>query len=416
VLEKINKTVLNKVFKITLLIIIFGFATLTRIQKFDQEGGDHQTYKEAVEEFVSGVNPYVYTIRSYEDRALKHGYATLPTLLYIYTFFYKVNQIFDLDIATKVLWKIPTLLADIGVGILFIKTLYKKNFVALLFCLLVWFFNPHILIRKEYTLWEPLPVFFLFLSACLLNKNDFASGAAYGLAISFKTFPIIFFPLFLLISKDKIKFLLGGGLIGLLISIPFMKSFEDFSTYINGSVFVHGQRKVQGRPLLTFISFYTQKYGINSNQPTYTAQYAYLALFVPWAISVIAFFKRKTQNIYSLSIPPIIIYIVLTPVFNRTHIVWFIPFLLLGVFYLFENLQHMFYIIGTICFILVSGYLYIWNRGFPIYNCYEMVSPTPTEKAASQQCDNFDAFGFSHCPKDLGYCLPHCCLHEKVNQ
>jgi len=159
----------------SLIVLIFTVSIFLRLIAFDQEGGDHRIYKKTVIEFLKGTNPYEYTVRSYQRADLKHGYAYMPTLLYIQASLTQINRIFDWDQPTKYLWKIPVLLTDIGVGIIIYNILKKKNYSNLIIIvgLLFWFFNPYFLIRYEYTNYEALPIFFLLLSLITVGKKDF---------------------------------------------------------------------------------------------------------------------------------------------------------------------------------------------------------------------------------------------------
>lgn len=399
----------SKHIRVFLLAVILALGLFIRITKFDQEGGDHRIYKKAVTEFLSGVNPYKYTIESYNSRTLKKGYAYLPTLLYVYTLLSKVNQAFDLDVPMRQMWKIPTLLADIGIVMLIIKILYKKSHSATLLIILFWLLNPHIVIRKEYVLSDPLSIFFLLWSMYHLGKKDGLSGLMYGIAISLKTYPLILFPLFILNSKNKIKFILSGMLFALIISTPFAKSYDDLITYIQGSILVHSSRGVQGRPILTYLSFYLRGLGINFLQSVYHNIYSSLSLLLPWTASIYMFLKNRNESIYKQSLLPVATYFLLTPVLNRTHLLWFLPVALMGLYETFSSKKVYFYSTTVAIYIIMTLYLSQWNKGIHIYECH-MVSIIPTKKAVITVCNELEKFGFSHCPERYGKCLPHCCI------
>jgi len=388
-----------------LLLITAGL--FLRFRYFDTEGGDHRTYKKAVNTFISGENPYKYTVESFEKVELKKGYAYLPTLLYVQTFFVKMNQLFNGDWATKHMWKLPVMLADLMIVLVFAKKYYKKDFLFLCFITAFWLFNPHILARKEYVLYDPFAVLFLLLSFMTIenDKKSWLSGLYFAIAVSFKTFPIILLPIFLLKSKRKIAFLISGALLALIISIPFL---DDLQTYIRATLLVHGDREVQGRPILTFLSFYGYNIGINFYQTLFHKIYAKLAILLPWVAGIFLYFRNKKHTVFQLSLIPIGLYYLVTPVLNRTHVLWFIPMVLIGLYDVFKDKKVYMYMLASTIYIFLFGYLAIWNRGYKIYEC-SMVSITPSEKASTRICDKFDVFGISHCSKKFGTCLPHCC-------
>lgn len=101
-------------------------ALYLRMVCFNEEGGDSETFTNAVESFLDGENIYKETVRSYSQESTdNHGYAYFPTLLYIYTPLYLLSN--RLNIEPHILFKIPVLLADIFVGVLIFKILYKEE-------------------------------------------------------------------------------------------------------------------------------------------------------------------------------------------------------------------------------------------------------------------------------------------------
>ncbi len=386
---------------IFLIIILLG--VILRITYFNEEGGDHLTYKTAVTQFLSGENPYEYTVQSFKDPKLKNGYAYFPALLYVQSAFVKLNQAFNLDWPTKYMWKVPILLADLLIVAIFVKKYYKKDYYFALTATTFWMFNPHIIARKEYVLYDPLAIAFLLLSMVNLGKRDFLNGIFFALSISFKSFGAVLFPLILLKSGKKLHFLLGGMLVALLISLPFL---YDLNTYLGGTVLVHAERGVQGRPFLTFLSYFGYKYGINFFQSTHSEVYRKLAIILSWLSGVALFYKKKNLTIFQLSLLPIAI---LTPVLNRTHLLWFLPTIIIGLYDTLKNNRKYFHYALCGLYIFLFAYLYTWNSGYLVRDC-SMVSIEPSEKALSETCSPRDEFSFSHCPKELGKCLPHCCV------
>lgn len=332
---------------------------------FNHEGGDHYIYTRAVEEFLVKVNPYVYTVSSFRVASLDHGYAYFPTLLYILTFFWQFNEIVPNDLTLAEFWKIPTLIADLGVAVLLMRYFYSKNTWLGVFFAAFWLLNPYFLIRYEYTLFDPIQVFFLFLALELLDKRDYSSGIFYALALSIKLVPIILLPIFIWHSKDWRKILLSIFGIFLLISLPFITNATDIYFYIKGTLLVHAERTIQGRPILSFITYYLQDYGINFYQVRFASFYSSLALFVGPLLTLYLLLKRGVTNKYILTAVCFGLYFLFTPVFNRTHIIWGLPFFMLGTYEsLHVDKRYYIYPLLTMFYIVLSGYTFFWYKGF----------------------------------------------------
>jgi len=347
-----------------LTICVFSFSIFLRFFIFYQEGGDHKEYRRAVTSFIKGVNPYRYTVRSFSNPTLDHGYAYLPTLLYIQSLLSSINHSLNLNVPTAFLWKIPVLLADLGVAVLLIKYFSNKNHFLGLFCVSLWLLNPYFLVRYEYTLYDPLLALFLFVAFLNMGKRDFLSGLCYALAISFKIVPIIFFPVLFIKAKDKKVFILAMLIVFGLVTIPFLRSYEDFVFYIRGSLLVHSNRGIQGRPILSFITYHLYSYGVNFFQSYYAKLYSVIALLLGPLISIYASFVRKSWSGFVLSLPIIVSYLVFTPVFNRTHIIWFIPVFIIGIYEFVNQRQTYFYLLLGCFYLLSSIYLYLWIKGY----------------------------------------------------
>lgn len=362
--EKLKKY--DQPIKWLLLTILVVLSVNKRIQYFSYPGKDIYAYEKAISDLISGVNPYIWTIESFSnpDDPGNHGYAYFPGTLYIFTPLY----IFHLQtgIPHYLLWKIPVLLADIGVGVLLFYFFRKKSLLSLLTALLIWFYNPYSFLKSGYTYTEPLTIFFLFLSLILLEKDDVLSGTFYALSIAMKTFPYILFPVMLLKAKDKRSFLLAGMLVGLVVSIPFLKSVPDFMTYLNGTLFVHQNRFIQGRPFLFYISYY---YNIELFQIIPFGVYTMLASFSGWILASLLYLLKITRDKYILALVPFLTFYLFTPVFNRTYFIWFIPVYVTATYKMFEQKHRfLFYLSQILFFAFGVWYLAQWKDGFHIWH------------------------------------------------
>ena len=155
----------------------------------------------------------------------------------------------------------------------------------------------------------------MMLSLYYLKKDDVISGAFYGLAILFKTFPVILLPIFLMKSKKWYRFLAAGSIVGLVSSIPFL---NDVKSYLTGAVLVHSNRVVQGRPFLFFISYF---YKVELFQIIPLRVYSTLATFAGWVAAPIVGIAKFAESKYALSIIPFALFYLFTPVCSNNFTV-----------------------------------------------------------------------------------------------
>lgn len=348
--------------KTATLAAIFVVAIVTRIPMFDQVGKDIGAYTDAVVDFIDGKNPYSKTAQTFEniDDPGAHGFAYLPGFLYLnlYLFSFHLMSGFPFHIMQKMV----VLAADIGIGLILVKQLYRKNFGALVFGLVFWYFNPYFVYKRNYVSYDSIPIFIMMLSLYFLEKDDVLAGTFYSLSIVFKTFPVLIFPIFLMKARDKIRFLAAGGLVGGFLSIPFLR---DLKTYINGAILVHGKRGLQGRPFLFFVSYF---YKIELFQIIPLRIYTYLAAFSGWALSPFLHSTKMVKDKYALSIIPFLAFYLFTPVLNRTYMIWFMPILILGWYEQVCAKNRYLYFGGlTFFWLFYYSYIYIWKDGFHVW-------------------------------------------------
>jgi hypothetical protein len=379
-----------------IVLSIFSFAIYKRITLFHQVGGDVDTYVEAVEDFINGLNPYVATVETFkhlDTNPGNKGFSYLPGLLYVNTFFYSIylflynlhpcNPLLLTGFCTPMIyfWKVPILLADIGVGILLYKLLADKSKLATLVALLVWFVNPFIYLKNDFITNDAIPIFFMLFALYNLGKDEIASGASYALAVGTKTFPIFILPVMFINSSDKKKFFLAAGIVGIAMSLPFMGSIYDFTTYLNGSVFVHGNRFVQGRPFLFYLSYWKS---IEFFQIVPLWVYTLLASFGGWLAVIIVRALGWVKDKFALSVIPFLVFYLFTPVLNRTYLLWFIPVFILGLFNVtygytstegnnffgklkFKHSKILYYLVLVVYWYFYYWYLAQWKDGFHIH-------------------------------------------------
>ncbi|NMB69919.1 hypothetical protein GYA27_01845 [candidate division WWE3 bacterium] len=343
-----------------LIVFVLLAAFLARIPLMSQAGKDYVTFQQSVNDLAFGINPYKDTLRSFQDKDITSGgYAYFPGLLYTFFSLYLVSIISYIPV--EILWKIPNLLAEFGVAFLLIKSLRPKGIGTTLVALVIWLFNPYFVLDQRYTYTDAIPVFFMIASMFYLGKDDVVAGALFALAVIFKPFPLFAFPLFLLLSSKKLNFIVSGVLVGLLFSIPFLRSFEDFMTYVRGALFVHEGRSVTGRPFLFYISYF---YKIEFIQLIPIKIYTTLATFLGWVLIIAMYFFKRIKNPYILATAALVSFYAFSPVLNRTYLLWFIPFFLIS---LASFKKHVFfYTIAILFYAFYSWYLWQWIDGFHI--------------------------------------------------
>jgi len=369
-----KEKILSLIYKILFfLIVVLGIAL--RLLIFDKVGGDYVTYKDAMSSLHLGINPYIYTLESFKTTGIEHGYAYLPTLLYIQYGIWILDNSIGVIISTVILWKIPVLICDLLI-LFFIAKEFNKHKINVsecilrLICLATWFINPYLMSRYEYSMYDPIFLLFILLALKNLDNDTFISPLFYSLAVSLKTIPVIVFPLFFLKTTKKLKFIFIGLLVFILISIPFMRSYYDFSTYINGSLFVHSQRALQGKPFLTYISYYLSPLRINFFQIKYIKEYAMLSMLLSFIIPVFLYYKGKLKDKYTWTLLSFFIYLLLTPVLSRTHILWIIPWLVIVVYRKFSGSKRVWVGIGSLLIFWIFSFMYLygWNKGFESFS------------------------------------------------
>lgn len=232
-----------------------------------------------------------------------------------------------------------------------------------LFTTTLWLFNPHFIVRYEYSLFDTIQIFFLLLSLILSQKRPALSGFFYALAVSFKLTPIMFLPLIMLVSSKPKLFLNTLAATLVLVILPFFKSAEDFDMMLRGSVFVHTARNIQGRPLLSYIQHTIGDDLINFRQNSLFGLYTALAILLGPIVATVLFITNRCKNIYILCLICSISYYLFTPILNRTHVLWFFPLFLIGFYEATGKSALRYVILSASYFLVLSLYLVPWSKG-----------------------------------------------------
>lgn len=370
-------------FSVTLALLVVA-AIILRLLIFEKVGGDYLIYKEAVNQFRAGINPYHYTVLSYNVKTLEHGYAYLPTLLYLQYFVWIIGNLVNSSYSSVYLWKIPTLISELAILYLILRVtkpetgaLNINQAILRIGVVIFWLFNPYLIARYDYALFDPVFLLVTFLSLLTFEKRPLLGGVLFALAVSLKTIPVILFPLYIsfYLAQDSklserfkkiVLFGLGGLAVLIAISIPFLKSFHDFYLYVNGSFLVQTERSLQGRPLLTTLSYLLRATPINFYQVQKHEIYSFLAIMLSTFLPAIIYLKNRISSKYTWVLLSFGIYLALTPVLSRTHLLWFVPWFLVVLLNL--KLNHIkALVILTVIWLATFLYLFSWNSGFETY-------------------------------------------------
>ena len=153
-----------------------------------------------------------------------------PLMLYFFSIGQLFVKIFNISnvFLQNILFKFPTLIADLGIFYLLIKT-YKRQYKNIL----IFYFLSPIIIYASYihSQLDLVPVALLFLSFYYLKKHKiFQSAVIFGLASCVKMNVVLFLPIFIIYSlkiTKKIKVLISVlimTIIYFLISYPYIFS------------------------------------------------------------------------------------------------------------------------------------------------------------------------------------------------
>lgn len=352
--------------KILLLLLLL----LTLAQRLieigeNKPGKDTPTHIQAITSFSLGINPYIYTVESYDNKedVANHGYSYLPGFLYSLGGLYYLAPSAGVEFYT--LWKIFVLLFDLGVVTALFLYLLPKNQIVALIAPLFWIFNPYLVFTtSNYTLLDPVPVFLYLIALICLEKNNLLSAVFLSLSIIFKPFSLIFLPMFLIITKRRRLFLVIYSAVFIAFSLPFMTDINNFLTYINGSLLVHGDRVLQGRPVLFYISYY---YKVEFFQVLPLKFYAFMSSFFCWILTPILYYVFKVRRVFLLASVIAVNFLVFTPVLNRTYLLWFIPIFLIATFKYSDNKHCSAFLVANIAYwLFCSWYLIQWKDGFHV--------------------------------------------------
>ncbi|MFC1624961.1 hypothetical protein ACFL15_01140, partial [Patescibacteria group bacterium] len=140
---------------------------------------------------------------------------------------------------------------------------------------------------------------------------------------------------------------------------------QDIQNYIKGSLLVHRDRDPQGRPFLFLIKWFT---ALPIFSVALARIYVYVATFGGWVVTSFLYLTKKVKDVYILSMISFLIFFIFTPVLNRTYLIWFIPFLILGLERVFKNKCRAAFLASIVLFyVFYAWYLSLWVRGVRVF-------------------------------------------------
>jgi len=356
------KNILTKYLRYLPFVIILIWLFVKRYENIYHPGVDIEAYTMAMDSLLEGKNPYNYSVQTFgnSENEYNHGFSYFPAILYVLLPFYLLHL--KLGWSIHVLFKIPVFIADLTIGYLILRETFNKNYLFSLFAFFFWMVNPYTLIKPGYSFIDPTAILFMLLSVLYIQKNDKLAGIFYGLAVGFKTFPFVLLIPLILLAKDKKRFILFSLGTGIVISIPFITNWNDIQTYLKGTLFVHSERTLQGRPFLYYISYY---FDFEFLQTIPFSIYTNLASFSGGIIASILYFTNKVKDKFILTIIPLLTFYLFTPVLNRTYLLWAIPLFIFSSISIAQNKnKNLYYVLIIFYYGFYLWYLAQWDKGF----------------------------------------------------
>ncbi|HOK40509.1 MAG TPA: glycosyltransferase 87 family protein [bacterium] len=246
------------------------------------------------------------------------------------------------------LFKIPYLIFDYFILLYLIK-IDKINLTRYL---IWWTFNPLVIyVIYIYGQFDVIPLFFILLAYYLfLQKKNFYSVFVLSIAISFKIFPLLLLPFFVLFIsnsiKDFIKFFCAGISLFIISILPFINSKPFFNN------------------VLKYSENYLTNEGIifqNSNKISILFFIFYSLIF----FTVLHFkkIKEKKENLLNVILIIFLSYYLLYN-FNPQFCIWIFPFLIL---YHFKQNKISTFFLLFIIFYFINNFLSYGRNAFSIH-------------------------------------------------
>ncbi len=309
--EKLPASPVKKVELVCLLVLFLG-ALAVRVPMLPVKGGDFGVYKGSVLEVFRGEDVYAHSEKSFKRRGEKHWFANLPAGIYLNMIAYRVAG-FVPGLRFVVAMKIPVLLADFAIAFLLFRILRRRagpfeSFGAVA----VWLFNPHLMVARNYTHFDPLPGFFVLMSLYLLEKSPNRSSVYLGVAVTFKAYAMILAPYYFLVARNRKAFIACFLGVIITVALPFLFWNPGALLY---TVFL-------ARPGLGFSGMSVPPM-INKALSIHMPSSMGLAALA--VLCLVLFFRKRQLDPYAYASLMLGTFLLVTPVLHRTYPLWLLP-------------------------------------------------------------------------------------------
>ena len=251
--------------------IVFGIIILagivTRIFLWDFTSTDIYVWKDAAELFLTGENPYLTTLESFQVDGIKHFYAYFPLWMYFSSL---ILLVFPEAWFFGVI-KGFILLFDIQVVILLYAVLQNKvsNPWRLKVPIAIWFITPMVLMTGAMHGKFDSLMFVFILLACIFNEKKIylLEGIFISLAVLTKPIALILVPFFLIDDireRDFSSLFTKIAALFVLITIFSIPFLDDPFVYLQGVLGVHVTREYDLGPIFAILSLIFNSSGAES--------------------------------------------------------------------------------------------------------------------------------------------------------
>ncbi len=255
-----------------------------------------------------------------------------PFGLHLTGIMFWIGNIFH--IPCNIMWKFPTIIADIGIGILIYKIaieFFKKSKITAVTLMNWYMFNPIALFISGFQgQQEGFWLFFIILSYYIIKKfkNIFISAVCTGIALSYKVPAILLvIPLVFTINewKNRFRYIFIVSCIFIVSLLP--EIITSTSALVKQSFLYSSIIGIWG-----ISGIVTKLLGVLKVDPKPFISFSSTVLKL-LLISVLSYFYyvglKKKENFFTICLNVILLFLILTPGFGPQYLLWLLPFLIL---------------------------------------------------------------------------------------
>lgn len=373
---------MNKQTKVFCFILVLGFLFRVVISFVGHHGDISSYFEWGKEGYLRGFSDFYQ--RDFTSRLVSPAnYPPLNILLYSAVYgVYQLVRISIMQLNTYLpifpsqlvygidqenvilaLFKLPAIVADMGIALLFFVYARQKRLSNLLFWSAVFVFNP--VLWYNSALWgqlDSIPLFFLLLSLYVgtIQEKPFLSVFFFSLGFLIKQSLVIFIPLYLLVSlkqfglKKSMLQLIFFSSVCVVSMMPMAYTIEllvsNASTDVTGYAF-------------NFWSLLFPLYGASDLRSLITGitiqQIGYLFFLVTYLLVLFSFVRKKIEFDHLLLMFGVVVYSAFM-FLTRSHERYFLPVIPLLGFVLITHAKYIkTYFVLSIFHIL--NLVYVWN-------------------------------------------------------